>query len=53
LFGGGVLIGRSQGIFRTFVIAPDKQDEFIKELNLKLAALLLLEPAKIPSDISL
>ena len=38
LWADGLLIQRSRGIFRTFVISPDKPDEFLKELNLKLAA---------------
>jgi hypothetical protein len=34
----GVLIRRKRGFFRSFVISPDKPDEFVTELNLKLTA---------------
>lgn len=38
LWADGVLIRRSRGIFRTFVISPDKPDEFVEEVNLRLTA---------------
>lgn len=38
LWTDGVLIRRSRGVFRSFVISPDEPDQFIREINLKLAA---------------
>jgi hypothetical protein len=35
----GVLIRRSRGVFRAFVITPNKPDEFVKEFDLRLRAL--------------
>jgi hypothetical protein len=36
MWGDGVLIRRKTGLFRTFVVSPDRPDEFVHELRLKM-----------------